>query len=133
MILKVDSLIIVLLYHPPKPFFFTFSQLSKLLTLACSVFDCFNLSQHVHFPTHSNGHNLDLICTSGVGICSIYSSDTGIYDHKLIDFNFSLPIHVKSVKTVISYRNCNNVDISLFCSSIVSSNLSDVLIYLLLH
>ncbi len=70
-------------------------------TLLLSVFDCFNLSQHVHFPTHSHGHILVLICTSGVGICSISSSDTGISDHKLIDFNFSLPIHVKSAKTYI--------------------------------
>ncbi len=105
MVLKADSLIIILLYRPPKAFLNFFSQLSELLTLACStslpvlllgdfnihvdvvcpittqllsVFDCFNLSQHVHFPTHSCGHSLDLICSSGVGICSISSSDTGI-------------------------------------------------------
>ncbi|XP_058611232.1 uncharacterized protein LOC131526767 [Onychostoma macrolepis] len=153
MVLKADSLTIILLCHPPKAFSNFFSQLSELLSLACSmsspvlllgdfnihvdvvfsnttqllsVFDCFNLSQHVNFPTHSHGHILDLICTSGVGICSISSSDTGISDHKLIDFHFSLPIHDKSVKTVISYRNCNNVDVTSFCSSIASSNLSDV-------
>ncbi len=97
-----------------------------ITTQLLSVFDCFNLSQHVNFPTHSCGHILDLICSSGVGICSISSSDTGISDHKLLDFNFSLPLHKKSAKTVISYRNFNNVDISSFCSSIASSNLSDV-------
>lgn len=78
------------------------------------------------FEYHSHGHILDLICTSGVGICSISSSDTGISDHKLTDFNFSLPIHKKFAKTVMSYRNFNNVDISSLCSSIASSNLSDV-------
>ncbi len=50
-------------------------------TQLVSVFDCFNLSQHVNFPTHSHDHILDLICTSGVRICSISFSDTGISDH----------------------------------------------------
>jgi len=60
-----------------------------------SVFECFNLTQHVHFSTHTCGHILDLICTSRVDICSISSSDTGISDHKLLDFSLSLPMSKK--------------------------------------
>lgn len=153
MVLKAHSLIIILLYRPPKTLSSFFFELSELLTLACSlsfpivllgdfnihvdtvcsntnqlmsVFECFNLTQQVHFPTHTRGHTLDLICTSMSDNCSISYSDTGISDHKLLDFSLSLPIHKKCLKTIISYRNLKAIDTESFCSSIVSSNLSNV-------
>ena len=153
MVLKADSLIIILLYRPPKVLSNFFSEFSELLTLACSlsfpilllgdfnihvdavcsntnqllsIFECFNLIQHVNFPTHMRGHTLDLICTSRANISSITSTDTGISDHKFLDFSFSLPMLKNCSTTVISYRNLKAVDTALFCTSISSSNLSDV-------
>ncbi|KAL0147744.1 hypothetical protein M9458_056950 [Cirrhinus mrigala] len=154
MVLKADCLTIILLYRPPKALSSFFSELSELLTLACSlsfpilllgdfnihvdivcsnttqllsVFECFDLTQHVCVPTHIRGHTLDLICTSWGDITSISASDTGISDHKLLDFSLNLPMHSKCLKTVISYRNLKATDTVSFCTSIVSSNLSDVI------
>lgn len=76
---------VILIYRPPKLCWV------KVLTLVCasyssviflgdfnihentvqcnelkSVLDCFSLTQHVTFATHSRGYILDLICTSGL-------------------------------------------------------------------
>lgn len=112
----VSPVLTVLIYRPPKPnplFFFT--ELTELLTSLSAVcpamivtgdinihvdnsnsnltvdfmdaLDCFNMTQHVKFPTHNKGHTLDLVCSVGVDIDQLDSSDLCISDHKLLTFN----------------------------------------------
>lgn len=92
------TMLVVLLYRPPKPISNFFNE---LLTLTCamsssviligdfnihvdtdyseslefmSVLECFNFEQHVNFPTHSKGHTLDLVCTTGLCNVSVIGS-----------------------------------------------------------
>ena len=87
-------IIIAIIYRPPKPnpsflsdFSDFFTQLSlisssilllgdfnihidfpdcKATTNFLDILNCFNLTQHVNFPTHSHGHILDLVCSIGI-------------------------------------------------------------------
>lgn len=49
--------------------------------------DCFNLIQHINFPTHSKGHILDLVRTAGAAINQLEGKDLCISDSKLLSFN----------------------------------------------
>ena len=80
----------ILAYHPPEANESFPSELSELLSIAVplsprlmllgdmnihtdsdsklaydfiAVLDCFNITQHVHFPTHIKEHILDLVCS----------------------------------------------------------------------
>ncbi|XP_051512965.1 uncharacterized protein LOC127417184 [Myxocyprinus asiaticus] len=96
-------LIVLLIYRPPKyqPHFF--SELSEILTLACAmsphvillgdfnihvdtdcsnttelmnVLECFNLTKYMNFSTHTHGHILDLVCTSGLN--NVFTTGTQV-------------------------------------------------------
>lgn len=60
---------------------------SNLTVDFMDALDCFNMTQHVKFPTHNKGHTLDLVCSVGVDIDQLDSSDLCISDHKLLTFN----------------------------------------------
>lgn len=85
-------LVTALIYRPPKPNPAFPSDFSTFLTQLCAIspsvlllgdfnyhvdslnslpaiefldiLNCFNITQHVDFPTHRKGHTLDLICTT---------------------------------------------------------------------
>lgn len=90
-----SSLLIILVYHPPKTKMQFLSDLCELLIIASalstamllqghfnihvdtdtvhdlefiSVLDCFNLQQNIDFPTHVHGYTLDLVCSTGIVI-----------------------------------------------------------------
>lgn len=114
-IMSTPPLMLLLVYRPPKPNASFLSELNELLTVvSCkcqtfimlgdfnihvdtncsytsefiSVLDCFNLTQHVDFPTHNQGHTLDLLCSFGVNEISVSGSVSGISDHNLIECSF---------------------------------------------
>ncbi|KAL0153382.1 hypothetical protein M9458_051301 [Cirrhinus mrigala] len=145
---------VILIYRPPKQQNHFFSELSELLTLACAsstqvillgdfnihvdtpcfnstqlkaVLDCFDLNQNVNFPTHTRGHTLDLVCTSGLNNISISGLATAISDHKLITFDFTSTYPMKcTVNKTISYRKLSTINIDALTTSIASSAVSDV-------
>jgi len=57
-----------------------------------AVLDYFEVFQHIDFPTHSHCHTLDLLCTVGIENVHAQGRYLGISDHKLIAFDFSLPL-----------------------------------------
>lgn len=140
----ISPVLIVFIYRPPKPNSLFFNELSELLTSVSSVcssmiltgdinihvdnfnnnltvefmevLDCFNMTQHVKFPTHNKGHTLDLVCSVGVDIDQLDSSDLCISDHKLLTFNLNIPSLRNAQKRVISFRNVKNIHFdSLSC------------------
>uniref|UniRef100_UPI00358FE46C uncharacterized protein n=1 Tax=Myxine glutinosa TaxID=7769 RepID=UPI00358FE46C len=86
--------VMAVVYRPPKPHLSFLSDFSYFLTQLCSLspsilllgdfnihmdstdstittdftdlLTCFNLTQHVDFPTHIRGHILDLVCSTGL-------------------------------------------------------------------
>ncbi|CAJ1050453.1 PREDICTED: uncharacterized protein LOC104949780 [Xyrichtys novacula] len=108
-------LVIVTIYHPPKPhpsFLSDFSELvTQLNTISSSVLllgdfnfhidnptckqasdfldllDTLNLTQHVHSPTHSHGHTLDLVCSTGISIHHLSTTNLYISDHLAVTFS----------------------------------------------
>lgn len=143
---SAPSVLVVALYRPPKynPDFF--SELAEFLTLLspiCSailltgdvnihvdspschiasrfieIIDCFNLTQHVNFATHSKGHTLDLVCTSGIIIGDLEGTYMGFSDHKLITFSVHLPHPPSACKRVFNYRNYKAIDMKHFSRSV---------------
>lgn len=98
-----STVLVVLLYRPPKPVsnffqwtkwivnpylcYVLFCYITWQFQYTCTVdtnnaelhelmlvFECFNFEQHVNFPTHSKGHTLDLVCTTGLRFCDWFSS-----------------------------------------------------------
>ncbi len=93
-----------------------------------SVLDCFSLTQHVTFATHSRGHILDLVCTSGLNNILVSRTDFAFSDHKLLNFSFGFPISTSPVKKMLTYHKICSVDPSAFSDSIRVSTLSDCLL-----
>ncbi len=89
-----------------------------------TVLDCFNLIQNINFPTHTQGHTLDLVCTSGLNNISISGLAIPISDHKLLTLICSAKC---TDNMTISYRHVNAVDISTFSASVASSAVPEVL------
>ncbi|CAJ1057637.1 uncharacterized protein LOC117490598 [Xyrichtys novacula] len=112
-------LVIVTVYCPPKPhpsFLSDFSDfVTHLSTISSSVLllgdfsfhidnptwkqasdfpdllDTLNLTQHVHSPTHSHSHILDLICSTGMPIHHLSTINLYISDHLAVTFNVDPP------------------------------------------
>ena len=147
-------LLLLLIYRPPKPSANFLSELNELLTVISSlcsakimlgdfnihvdtncsytsefnsVLDCFSLTQHVDFPTHTYGHTLDLLCSSGLNDISVSGSISGVSDHKLIVCRFHMiSPPPSSEKTTITGRNIRSIDHSMLAASIQASPLSDL-------
>ncbi len=90
-----------------------------------SVLDCFNLQQHIDFPTHVHGHTLDLVCSTGIDIIASKGSDIGVSDHKLIEFSCDFYIKKPFAKSLIVYRAWKLVDPLSFSAALSDSLLSD--------
>ncbi|CAL9708038.1 unnamed protein product [Knipowitschia caucasica] len=149
-LLSPSPLVISIIYRPPKPNPSFLSELSEFITHLCTVSSSilllgdfnihidsahntvstdfldilqnFNFTQHVDFPTHSRGHILDLICSTGLHIDSLSHTDLAISDHLALTFHINIPNpHIKQTRT-LSFRNLNSL-----CSTTLSNHLSQTL------
>ena len=100
----------------------TDSDLTTPNKFSC-ILDNFHLKQHIHFPTHDDGHTLDLLITRTSSDIITYLSHHESYqsDHK--SFKFFSHIRPTTQRTVIQYRSFKTIDIDNFKSDIVSSPL----------
>lgn len=88
------------------------------------VLDCFNLIQHVYFPTHKSGHTLDLVCTKCFDIDQLRNDELYFSDHKLLTYEFSTSATLRSTKEcVITY--IKNIDSQLLYSLVALLPLTD--------
>ncbi|KAM3583200.1 uncharacterized protein V6R79_009203 [Siganus canaliculatus] len=138
---------LLLIYRPPpKPKTFFFQEFQDLLTALCAstsnlvilgdinihlnnpscpsasdflqLLDCFNLTQHVHDPTHLKGNTLDLVITHSAPINNLFVYDLGISDHSVIamELPFSSPLF--KPKRQISFRNIKNIKHDIFAQDL---------------
>ena len=87
------------------------------------ILTCFDLKQHVNFPTHVHGHWLDLLITKRISnpIKSVFSA-AGISDHLAVISEIDC-CKTKWNKEKISFRKINKIDYESFHSDILSSDL----------
>ena len=87
------------------------------------ILTCFDLKQHVNFPTHVHGHWLDLLITKRISNCikSVFSA-AGITDHLAVISDIDC-CETKWNKEKISFRKINKIDYESFHSDILSSYL----------
>ena len=81
---------------------------SKLIK---DLFNNFNLVQHVDFPTHREGHTLDLVLTrnSIPKITNLMSNNVHLSDHYILLFDVEAEI-LKHEDKVITYRDLKAID-----------------------
>ena len=102
----------------------TDSDLTTPNKFSC-ILDNFHLKQHIHFPTHDDGHTLDLLITRTSSDIITHLSHHESYqsDHKSFTFKFFSHIHPTTQRSVIHYRSFKTIDIDNFKSDILSSPL----------
>lgn len=165
-LLYPNPLIIAIIYRPPKPNPSFFSDFTDLITHLSAIspsvlllgdfnfhidnkkckhtsnfldlLDCLNLTQHVNFPTHSLGHTLDLVCSTGLTIQQLISRNLHISDHLAIIFDIHLPTPIPKKKRTISFRNIKSIQpqdfsAALSATLVKSPPLSDDLENLINH
>ena len=83
------------------------------------ILNDFDVKQHVHFPSHIQGHTLDVIATFGDNpvISGVEASPYDVSHHHLVDFKISITPELKSVKEVMC-RNMKNIDIEKFMKEV---------------
>uniref|UniRef100_A0A8P4G516 Reverse transcriptase domain-containing protein n=1 Tax=Dicentrarchus labrax TaxID=13489 RepID=A0A8P4G516_DICLA len=140
-------LVTAIIYRPPKPnpsFLTDFSDfLTQLSAISPSVLllgdfnihidndcksateflellHCFNFTQHVNFPTHSRGHILDLVCSTGLTLHHLSSFNLNISDHLAIITDIDIPIPTIKDKRTISFRNLKSISPSALTTSLAS-------------
>ena len=77
------------------------------------ILNQFDLRQHVDFPTHIEGHTLDLIVTRSNETCvTNFAPSVFISDHCAVLFNYhiSSKVNLKYPSKTISYRRLKNID-----------------------
>ena len=84
-----------------------------------SLLDCFSIAQHVLDPTHTKGHTLDLVCSTGISPCHLQCDDLAISDHLAISFSVPVPLPSQPSKQTITFRKTKQV-----CASLLSSTLA---------
>lgn len=67
-----------------------------------SVLDCFDITEHVNFPTQNKGHVLELVCFSGVTSYNLNSNDILISDHRIILLEVSVLSSFEKSKHTLS-------------------------------
>ena len=102
----------------------TDSDLTTPNKFSC-ILDNFHLKQHIHFPTHDDGHTLDLLITRTSSDIITHLSHHESYqsDHKSFTFKFFSHIRPTTQRSVIHYRSFRAIDIGSFRSDILSSPL----------
>ena len=92
-----------------------------------SCLDSFGLKQHIHFPTHSKGHVLDLVCCSGVTPLACTAAELPISDQMFISFTVNLTLSITKLPRVISFRNIKNINLNTLSTGINSLPSTDSL------
>ncbi len=69
-----------------------------------TVLNTFDLSQHVHGPTHNRGHTLDLLISRGLNISSIVIKDVARSDHFCIFFDILISVTTESRSVSVRKR-----------------------------
>ena len=84
-----------------------------------------NLTQHVSFPTHKEGHTLDLLITSSSSNInpSFSHSTLTTSDHFPIFTSFNLPTPPTILPTTFTYGQINATHLSAFLSDLNTSRL----------
>ena len=87
------------------------------------ILTCFDLKQHVNFPTHVHDHWLDLLITKRTSnsIKSVFSA-AGILDHFAVISEIG-GCKTKLNKGKISFRKIDKIDYESFHSDILNSGL----------
>uniref|UniRef100_UPI00358F88A5 uncharacterized protein n=1 Tax=Myxine glutinosa TaxID=7769 RepID=UPI00358F88A5 len=133
-------------YRPPKPHPSFLSDFSYFLTQLCSLspsilllgdfnihmdstdstlttdftdlLTCFNLTQHVNFPTHNRGHILDLVCSTGLILHHLSGSDLTLSDHLAITLTINIPTPAPRHYRTINFRKLNAFSPASFSSTL---------------
>ena len=87
------------------------------------ILDNFHLTQHINFPTHDDGHTLDLLITrsSSTVITHLSQHESCQSDHKSFTFKFFPHIRPTTERTTIQYRFYNTIDVDNFKNDILAS------------
>ena len=120
--------------HPSEIIFFgDFNIHVDTPTLPCSapfltLLDTYNLTQHIHFPTHKHGHTLDLLITRSDSntATNISEFDPCISDHHAISFDLPVPYHTRHSHTTKLIRSLKSINITNFSNDIFASELHSV-------
>ncbi len=83
-----------------------------------TVLITFDLSQHVHRPTHNCGHTLDLLISRGLNISSIVIKDVALSDHFCIFFDILISVTTESKSVSVRKRCINENTSALFMKAI---------------
>ena len=88
------------------------------------LMNTFGLIQHVHVPTHSSGHTLDLIITRSINDVTITSplATFALSDHLFVECLLDFPRPNILVKEVC-YRKVKHIDLNAFKADICASDL----------
>ena len=92
------------------------------------ILDNFHLTQHINFPTHDDGHTLDLLITRSSSTVITHLSQHESYqsDHKSFTFKFFPHIRPTTERTTIQSRSYNTIDVDNFKSDILASPLTEI-------
>ncbi|KAK7915506.1 hypothetical protein WMY93_011267 [Mugilogobius chulae] len=96
---------------------------SKPATEFLDLLNCFNITQHVNFPTHTRGHILDLVCATDIPIHKVSCQNLHISDHLAITFEISVPTAAPKAKRKITFRNLKSIEKSAV-SALLTTKLS---------
>ena len=84
------------------------------------ILNTFNITQHIDFPTHIQGHTLDIVATFGDEpiVSDIEANGYDVSHHSLVDFKVAIKPEVKEMKE-IRYRKLKNIDADEFMAKVV--------------
>ena len=78
----------------------------------------FNIIQHVTFPTHIQGHTLDIVATyDDTSIFNVDRNENDISHHHLITFNLGV-VPAKKTEKQITYRDIKGIDMEKFMNEV---------------
>ncbi len=83
-----------------------------------TIFNTFDLIQHVHGPTHNRGQTLDLLISRGLDILSIVIKDVALSDHFCIFFDIMISVTTESRSVSVRNRCINENTSVLFIKAI---------------
>ena len=90
-----------------------------------TLLDCFSLTQHVSFPTHSSNHTLDLLITRSTAefLSSVSFTDPGLSDHLAILSKLTLHCNTRPSRITKTVRAFHAADPEKFSADVFSSSL----------
>ncbi|XP_051996155.1 uncharacterized protein LOC127653511 [Xyrauchen texanus] len=140
-------ILLIIIYRPPKYSPAFAEDFTELLSTITSEFDCFaiagdfnihidnaennmakeiitvlktfDLTQHVHGPTHNHGHTLDLLISKGLNISSIVIKDVALSDRFCVFFDILISPATEA-RSVSVKKRCLNENTSVLFMKAVS-------------